>query len=249
MALKKDLPQISKMNMRDIYFRIITEGINEIPAFLIFENQPFDAMRFCMQNGNDVLYFNNSDNIVDRIIDEIKKPNIDKEDAPGFMIHSLDNAEVGLMYAVAIILADALSIPCPQVEFRDNLDMHGVFIADINLVNLHTAPELHDSLLLVRVMAHEFRHVWQHIYHPEYQDMYVDSSKNVEGYFNCVSENDAEAFALKLMLDVFEIDELVENEEYVGGNKELKEHIASLRDKIQIDEESIWRLRMLFGIE
>ena len=101
---------------------------------------------------------------------------------------------------------------------------------------------------MIRAMAHEFRHLWQYKYHPEYQDMYVDSSKSVDGYLNCLPENDAEAFALKLMLDVFEIDELEENEEYAGGNKELKEHIVSLRDKIQIDGEGVWRLRMLFGM-
>ena len=79
--------------------------------------------------------------------------------------------------------------------------------------------------------------------------MYVNSSENVEEYFNCLPENDAEAFALKLLLDVFEIDELEENEDYVGGGEKLKKDIASLRDKIQIDEKCILKLRILFGIE
>ena len=248
MNRKKDIPILSKMNMHDIYFRMVTDIGGNFPAFLIFENQPFEALRYNMQNGNDILYFNNSEDIVDRIIEEIKNPNIEKEIAPEFMIHSLDNEDVSLMYTVAVILSDILKIPCPQVEFRDNLaGKYGYSIGEINVINLQTYPKEY-SAVMIRAMAHEFRHLWQYKYHPEYQDMYVDSSKSVNGYLNCLPENDAEAFALKLMLDVFEIDELEENEEYAGGNKELKEHIVSLRDKIQIDGEGVWRLRMLFGM-
>lgn len=54
MARKKELPMITKMDMHDIYFRLVTKVSDKLPEFLIFDNQPFDAVRFCMPNGNDV---------------------------------------------------------------------------------------------------------------------------------------------------------------------------------------------------
>lgn len=250
MTGKKELPMITKIDMHDIYLRLITKVSDKLPAFLIFDNQPFDAMRFCMPNGNDVLYFNNSDDIVDRIIDEIKNPKLEKEIAPDFLIHSLDNSDVALLYTVAIMLSDMLKIPCPQLEFRDSLGgCYGQSVGEINHVTIHIVSGEFVNLGTIRTMAHEFRHLWQYKYHPEYQEEYVDSKNSVEGYLNCLPENDAEAFSLKLMLDVFGIDELVENDEYAGGNEELKRRIISLRDKIKIDEEDICRMQNLFGIE
>ena len=246
---KKKFPYVSIMDMKEIYLKLIHEVGEEFPAVLIFDDKPFDAMRFIMLNGNSVLYFNNCDGICEKIIEEIKKPHIQVEEAPDFMVHSMDDNDVAFLYACATVIAEALDIECPQVEFRDNTGgLHGQSVAERNWVSLQAVPAEALSMIL-HFMAHEFRHIWQYKYHPEYQQEYVKSEDSVDGYLDCLPENDAEAFAHKIILDVFGIDELEENKDYAGGNKELQNRIKKMRDEIKIDEDAILKLRTLWGIE
>ena len=216
MNRKKDIPILSKMNMHDIYFRMVTDIGGNFPAFLIFENQPFEALRYNMQNGNDILYFNNSEDIVDRIIEEIKNPNIEKEIAPEFMIHSLDNEDVSLMYTVAVILSDILKIPCPQVEFRDNLaGKYGYSIGEINVINLQTYPKEY-SAVMIRAMAAEMdKHMTEADKAALVDTIIVKTQGFVNGNISEKDNNPVELFRNLLSLyDGITPDKLRENMKY-----------------------------------
>ncbi len=246
---KKDIPVISNIDMTGIYRKIILEVGEEFPEFLIFEDQPFDMMRFEMPNGRNVLYFNNCDNICEKIISEMKNPKAEKTVAPDFMVHSLGDEDVSFLYTVAVLISEMLEIPCPQIEFRDSFaDRHGESIGERNMVILATVPAEHFTLM-IRCMAHEIRHLWQYKYHPEYNESYKKPEKDgVDSYLDCIAENDAEAWASKLYLEIFNVDDITDNGEYAMGDAELKKRILKLRDEIELDEEYVYRLKGFLGV-
>lgn len=247
--VKKNLPMMSNIDMSEIYRNVLLAVGEELPEFLIFDNQPFDEMRFEMPNGRNVLYFNNCDNICEKIISEIKNPSAEKDIAPDFMVHSLKDEDVAFLYTVAVLISEMLDIPCPQIEFRDFLaDKHGESIGERNYVILATVPNEYFTLM-IRCMAHEIRHLWQYKYHPEYNESYKDTEKDgVDSYLDCIAENDAEAWASKLYLEIFNVDDIEDNEEYAMGNVKRKEKILKLRDEIELDEEYVYRLKMFLGV-
>jgi len=137
-----------------------------------------------------------------------------------------------------------LDIPCPQIEFRDNLDVFGKSIAEINLIMLNST---YDFMTMIRTMAHEIRHIWQYIYYPEYSESYVNSNINIEKYLNCIAENDAEAFASKLLWEITGVDDIKNNEEYAMGNKKIKKKIMKMRDTVVLDYDYVYIIKGLLG--
>lgn len=246
---KDNLPLISNIDMNEIYRRIITEVGEEFPEFLIFDKLPDDMKRFILPNGRSILYLKNCDNVCEKILSEIKNPKAEKAEAEDYMVHSLKDEEVSLLCTVAILISEMLDIPCPQMEFRDYLKnhRHGTSIAERNWIMLRTVPS--DCLaLMIRRMAHEMRHLWQYKYHPEYNEDYKEPEEDgVNAYLDCLAENDAEAWASKLCLEIFDTDDITDNKNYAMGNTEVKEHILKLRDEIELDEEYVYRLKGLLG--
>lgn len=246
---KENIPIISYIDMNKIYRRIISEVGEEFPAFLIFENQPFDMMRFEMPNGRSILYCNNCDNVCAKIISEIKNPKAEKSDAEDFMMHSLEDGEVAFLCTVAVLISEMLEIPCPQVEFRDYLgENNGCSVGERNWITLQAVPSDYLSIM-IRYMAHEMRHLWQYKYHPEYNESYKKRENGIDAYLDCMAENDAEAWASRLCLEILDVDDIAESENYAMGNAELKERILKLRNEIELDEEYVYRLKMLTGVQ
>lgn len=241
--MNQNLPMVSNIDMKSIYKDILSTCGDEIPAFLIFENQPFDSMHFIMENGNSIIYINNYHNVKKKIISEIKYPKFEIAEAPDFMCHCLEDYEVALLYNIAILFSEELNVKCPQLEFRDNIANYGASTEEDNRILLNTFDG--DILMIIRFMAHEFRHKWQFKYHPEYHDSYVKSDEDLDAYFNSISELDAEAFATKLFFEITEFDELTENPTYANGNESVKQKISNLRDEIFIGEEFITKLQDL----
>ncbi len=248
---KKSFYTISNIDMSKVYREVLLKTADEeLPEILIFDNQPSDIVRYEMPNGKSILGFKNCDEICEKIVSELKTPKAEKADAPDFMVHSLDNEKVSLLYCVAVLMSEMLEIPCPQIEFRElPEELYGWAESKRNHVVLKTFPsEL--IYVMIRYMAHEFRHLWQHKYRPEYSESYVraEDEDSIADYFNCISEIDAEAWACKLALEVLGVDDLKQNKDYVRGNVEVKQKIMKLRDEIELNEEYVYRLRGYLGM-
>lgn len=242
---KKNLPVISSIDMNEIYRKIISEVGKGFPEVLICENQPSDMIRYEMSNGRSVLYVNNCDDVCEKIISEMKKPKAEKVVAPDVMIHSLEDEDVSLLCTTAVLISEMLEIPCPQMEFRDFLDgKYGQSVGEKNHVTLLAVPKEY-LLAMVRYMAHEMRHLWQYKYHPEYNESYKKAEDGIYAYLDCIAENDAEAWASRLLLEISGVDDITDNEQYVMGNAKLKQRILELRDEIELDGEYVYRLKML----
>lgn len=250
---KDNIPTISNVDMNEIYKEVLIKTEedclrDDFPDILVFENQPSDIVRYEMPNGRSILGIRNGRNICKKIISEIRTPKAEQDDAPEFMVHSMDSDNVSRLYCVVVLLSEMLKIPCPQIQFRKlPEDLHGWAEYEKNLVVLGEVPN-EESNLLIRFMAHEFRHLWQHKYRPEYSEGYIKSADSIDGYFNCMAEIDAEAWASKLCLGIFDEDDITDNPEYNMGDDKSKQKVLKLRDKLELNESCMYRLKRYLGM-
>ena len=96
-------------------------------------------------------------------------------------------------------------------------------------------PDLgrNDARMMILIIAHELRHIWQNVYHPELQVDYVhvESDDDLEAYSLHPCEVDAEAYALSLAEIVWNIDPLV------GGNSKVLAALLKRRKEIKVSLE------------
>lgn len=252
--MKKKDYKVSKIDMNKIYREVLIKTEREqhlqddFPDILVLKNQSSDVVRYEMPNGRSILGIKNCGNICKKILSEIRTPKAQKEDAPDIMIHSLDSENVSSLYCVAVLLSEMLEIPCPQIVFRElPEDLHSWAEYEKNLVVLGTVPN-EVSCMMIRFMAHELRHLWQHKYRPEYSEGYIKPEDSIEGYFNCMAEIDAEAWASRLCLEVLGEDDITDNEGYNMGNDEAKQKVLKLRSELELDEAYLFILRKYIGV-
>lgn len=239
------IPMISELDMGKIYREIILKmGEDEVSSFVVFDDQPFDMAHFILPNGNSLIYLNKCKNLSNKIIKEMSK-GTPTDEAPEFAVHSLDNNEVSMIYTMGILISEMLNIPCPQIEFRDNMDEWGTSIGEKNFVTLR-AVSGDCFLVMLHSLAHEIRHLWQYKNHPEYYEEKASYKDSLDRYYNSLSEIDAEAFANKLEYEIFG-DSQIDTDEYLEGNEEVRIKVAKQMESIEIDEEKLYTLKGLLG--
>ncbi len=125
------------------------------------------------------------------------------------MEHTLDDSDIALWIYTAITVADILGVRCPQIVFSSS-DSDGGNAGGQGLIVL---PSLHSNskeniLEMLLIIAHELRHEWQHVHHPDWFDDYVQvkNDADMDKYLNQKSEIDAESYARKLIGTALEHD-------------------------------------------
>ena len=93
--------------------------------------------------------------------------------------------------------------------------------------------ERNDARMRILIIAHELRHIWQNVYHPELQVDYVhvESDDDLEAYNLHPCEVDAEAYALNLAETVWNVDPLV------GGTPKVLTALLKRRKEIKVSLE------------
>ncbi len=162
-----------------------------------------------LSNGNYIYYLKYSDKMFDVLKDEIVNCRAYVDSAYPFENHDLADEEVTLWIGTAVTIADILGVRCPQIVFDSsdgdagNASGQGLIV----LPSIHPNSRLNILEMFV-IIAHESRHEWQHIHHPDWFNDYVqvNSDTDMDKYLNQKTEIDAESYARKLIGKALELD-------------------------------------------
>ena len=115
-------------------------------------------------------------------------------------------------------ICEFLEISIPKILFKNKKTQHK-FLSNTMMAILY--PEENtiyinhtiSTLDIFFVIAHELRHLYQYIYHPEWLINYqtIDQIKSIEEYNLQLVEIDANAFAKMIMINEFNITPLFES--------------------------------------
>lgn len=111
------------------------------------------------------------------------------------------------IYALTLLACDRMNIRSPQIILSNELkDMRGIARQDNNdltkLIELRVGMDLSET---AEVLFHELRHAWQHEKHPNKyfsNYKYLDTGIEMEEYMKQPAEIDAEAFSVRMMVEM-----------------------------------------------
>ena len=185
-------------DMRPIYRELYKRYKGAFPEILVFDEFEDDhkILSFlldrkdrrrilCVKDGED-------EEIVKTICEEIDHPSCPPAYFP-LLGHNCSDEFIGRWTICACCVADALDIPLKQMMFMYTDEMSGFSEILPTVIN-----ETQASIALFVSIAHEQRHGWQHVHHPEWIDEYIHPDDDVNGYFMQKAEIDAEAFGRRL---------------------------------------------------
>lgn len=237
---------VSILDMSDIYSHIISD-IAEFPEIIVFDELEDESniVRYRIDEDcvEDVFYVKKCNNIYENVCEEIVNPKAKVIKAEDFLYHQLDSEMMKTWYSVTLRISEILNINCPQVTF------HACFrdgdAGNFGGQGWTVLPDMFSSqfITMVTIIAHELRHEWQHIHHPEWFEHYITGeNNNIKEYCLQPAEIDAEAFARKLIGIVWGVD-LFNHKEL-----EVKSALRKRRDEIDIiiSRKKINILRVLF---
>lgn len=239
---------VIEKDMKPLYCRLYERFPEGFPEFFVFDELPggIKIGKSTLSGGRYVLFVCDSDDdtLISSLISEIENPKCSEVQIPIFE-HPLTNKGVSMWIIYACYIADALNVPLKPIMFiRGELDS-GYSEESITLIDVDLS---HEELILT--IAHEIRHAWQQIHHPEWFDEYIHPGDNVEAYLNQISEIDAEAFGLKVI-------SMILGDEYVDSYAEFVkdpsyiERIIDQMNKIDVvlSKKKIKEIRKLIEID
>ncbi len=168
------------------------------PEFLVFDKleKNKSIMVKIMDDGRKIyLVKNDSDEVLLSLLsDEYEHPTCEDISQLPIEGHSLSNKDVAKWLTYSCYIAEALKIPLQQIMFVHSGEESGYsgrfityFQDDMSVIEM-----------LINI-AHELRHAWQHIHHPEWNDNYIHPEDgDIEAYQMQISEVDAEAYGIKV---------------------------------------------------
>lgn len=238
--------KLSNIDMSNLYHEML--GCDyEWPQVIVVDELPNNRVieRWKSKNGNDLVQIKNSKDMVQRLFREMKIPSYARGEVKDFMKTNMNSQERMKWIYVALCISSILNIRCPQILFCKCLNGNaGIFSGEglLTLPDLDSENEYAKIEMLVN-MAHEFRHEWQSVNHPEWMDNYISGEKeeDLEEYLLQDCEIDAETYARKLAGEVFDINL------FKHPNKKIEEALIRHKDEIGVcfDEEFMGLIREL----
>ena len=191
---------LSSLNMAPIYSRIISIYKNDpdsCPTIYVVEDLPENQTYF---KCSDILVLKRS-----VLPDATMKTDnyLYREDLHfgSFRDSSFD------VYTAALTACNRMKIMCPQIMPSDSLgSFRGMALQD--MFNITRILHLRNGMSLLEtfeVLFHELRHAWQHEkHHNKYYDNYkfLTSGIDLKSYMMQPAEIDAEAFSVRMMVDM-----------------------------------------------
>lgn len=238
---------VSNLDMKDFYTAMLNSHMN-FPAVIVMEEleDGSNILRREMENGNHIIFLKHSDNMFSVLQNELAINQANVVPALPPESHDLESEEIMTWIACVVKIAEILSISCPQVIFAQVED---AAVSEDGGVMFLPARKPYGKLNILEEfvsIAHELRHEWQRLNHPDWFEGYVQvedptSEEQMEAYRNHRTEIDAEAFARKLAGMVFDVP--------LFGGKAEKLLSRAQEIKINISEEQIEYLSELFDID
>lgn len=237
---------VSNLDMKDFYTAMLNSHMN-CPAVIIMEEleDGTNILRREMENGKQLIFLRKSDNMFSVLQNELAINQANVVPALPPESHDLENEEIMTWIACIVKISEILSTGCPQVIFAR---VEGAAVSDDGGVMFLPARKPYGKLNILEEfvsIAHELRHEWQRLKHPDWFEGYVHvedpTSEQMEAYRNHRTEIDAEAFARKLAGMVFDVP--------LFGGKAEKLLSRAQEIKINISEGQIEYLSELFDID
>ncbi len=183
-------------DMRPIYRGLYKKFPNGFPEIFVVNEFPDDTT-ICKRSFPDGRYAlfvrdDDDDTLISRLVNEIEEDTCSEISIP--MTYTvLSNEEVAQWLVYACYIDDILSVPLKQIMFAHGEDGAGYSDEFLTFINDDVSvPEM------LMVIAHELRHAWQHIHHPDWLDEYIHPENDEYAYKNQYAEIDAEAFGIKI---------------------------------------------------
>lgn len=243
--------KISNIDMKEFYNEMICCHTNW-PAVVVMDELEDESniLRREMKNGNQIIYLKHADDMFTVLQNELELNEADVVPALPLENHDLENEELMTWIACAVEIANLLSVKCPQIFFTSFED---AFIASGEGVIFLPAKKPYGKFNVIEnflCIAHELRHEWQHVNHPDWFEGYVHVTDEhdkgqMDAYLEHRTEVDAEAYARKLASQVFDIPLFVYGERNAMG-KLIK---RAQEIKINLSELQIEYFTYLFDIE
>lgn len=235
---------VSNLDMKDFYTSMLNSHMN-FPAVIVMEEleDGSNILRREMENGKQLIFLRKSDNMFSVLQNELAINQANVVPALPPESHDLESEDIMIWIACIVKISEILSTGCPQVIFAR---VEGAAVSDDGGVMFLPARKPYGKLNILEEfvsIAHELRHEWQRLNHPDWFEGYVHptSEEQMEAYRNHRTEIDAEAFARKLAGMVFDVP--------LFGGKAEKLLSRAQEIKINISEEQIEYLAELFDID
>ena len=235
-------------DMRSLYVRLYEKYDDGYPEFVLLDelenNQ--DISHVCMGNGNRIICLkdNNDDVLYELLCNEIDKPSCGSSSL-SLPFHELSNKEISKWCRYACYIADCLDIELKQMLFVHGFEISGYAgVLPTLIVDDMCMPEM-----LVNI-AHELRHAWQHVNHPDWFDSYIRPEDDEKAYEAQIAEVDAEAFGIKVESLIMGVD-FMESSIASEWEPEYYYAIKDQMDKIDvvISNKKIKEIRRLIDLE
>lgn len=237
--------KLSNIDMSNLYDEMLCYDY-EWPQVIVVDELPDNRAieRWKSKNGNDLVQIKNSKDMVQRLFLEMQVPSVARGEIKDFMKTNMNSQERMEWIFVAVCISGMLRIRCPQILFCECLNGNaGIFSGEglLTLPDLNPENEYAKIEMLVN-MAHEFRHKWQSVNHPEWMENYISGEEDSEEYLLQDCEIDAETYARKLAGEVFDINL------FKHPNKKIEEALTRHKDEADLcyDEKYMEWLQGLF---
>lgn len=246
------------VDMKDLYKKILSYSLDReddwiLPQIFINQNLPDGISCLHLFNENNdgghailIDYHKSLKVATDLVISELPKNPKQNDDAYWFPALGSPLAPVDMFIYIATeaALCDALNIYCPPLYItQSDIDETGVNNITINEKGADgkslgiVLDSRFDILYILKSLAHELRHVWQHLNRPELFDGYICktgklcSEEQRIKYALQPAEIDANAFAYNFIMSVFD-----EKMNHMMGWDEVDLEIVKCADKMRTED-------------
>ena len=235
-------------NMIPIYTALYKKYPEGYPEILVFKDIPGkDIIHRKFPEGRCVYFVkeDTDDNILKTIYNEIENPKSEEDNSIPITYHTLSDKDVAKWCLYACYISDILKIDLKQLCFAHNEDTSGFSSEFITFIQ----DDVNDVEMLM-VIAHELRHAWQHLHHPEWFNEYIHPEEDEEAYYMQKSEIDAEAFGIK-------VESIITGVEFINSNAgldmepEYRTQIMNRMDEIDVilSNKKINKIRKLIDLD
>lgn len=240
--------RLSNIDMKDFYEDMLC-CLKECPEVIVFEEleDGSKVLRRQMDNGNHLIYLKKDENMFETLVEELLMEMANVVPAFPFENHGLSDKDTMIWIACACKIAELLNVRCPQIIFTSFEDAGNAAGQGMLCLPDLKPCDFNNIVEMFICIAHELRHEWQYVNHPDWREGYVhvQTDDDMDAYLNHRTEIDAEAYARKFTGIVFGLD-LLEND----GTKLRKKLINRAKEiDISIKIDSARYILGILGLE
>lgn len=233
-TIKFDLRYHMAQDYSDIYKFLLEKynGEEECPALLLLDSIETTIVQGRYESPA-VLVDRKSERLKKEVKRIIRKPAQILDSDRGLETLFAAQIDYRFIYKLYLNICELLQIPAPALFVVNRMpngheNFSGTAFPNLtqNLVTDIFINGRKESAVIMKALAHELRHAWQHIHHQEWFDNYDHSLAGKKEYWYQEAEYDAEAFA-QLFMEQYDVswewDDLVSKKLLDSRKKELKE--------------------------